>query len=46
MKLMAKSKRYILVSITEQRLQLIENDHTLLDVLVATAKKRARGTKR
>ena len=32
------SNRYIQVSIAAQRLQLIENDHTLLDVLVSTAK--------
>lgn len=35
---LAKSNRYIRISIAEQRLQLIENDHTLLDVSVATAK--------
>ena len=35
---MAKSNRYIQVSISEQRLQLIEIDHTLLDVSVSTAK--------
>jgi L,D-transpeptidase YbiS len=35
---MAKLKRYIQVSIAEQRLQLIEDGHTLLDVSVATAK--------
>lgn len=35
---MAKSKRYIQVSIAEQRLQLIEDDNRLIDVLVATAK--------
>ena len=35
---MAKLNRYIQVSIAEQRLQLIEDAHTLLDVSVATAK--------
>ena len=35
---MAKSNRYIQVSIAEQRLQLIEDGHTLMDVSVATAK--------
>lgn len=35
---MAKSDRYIQISIAEQRLQLIENDQNLMDVLVATAK--------
>lgn len=35
---MAKSNRYIQISIAEQRLQLQENDHILMDVLVATAK--------
>jgi L,D-transpeptidase YbiS len=35
---MAKLNRYIQVSIAEQRLQLIENGHKLLDVSVATAK--------
>jgi len=34
----AKSERYIRISIAEQRLQLIEDGHTLLDVSVATAK--------
>jgi len=35
---MAKLKRYIQVSIAGQRLQLIEDGHTLMDVSVATAK--------
>jgi len=35
---MAKSNRYIMVSIAEQRLQLIEDARTLMNVSVATAK--------